>query len=60
MSAFIASSDTTVVLDTLVESIFIDVVVEYVVVEMPNVVVFVVDEDSDMEVVEVSVDAEDE
>ena len=34
--------------------------VEYVVVEMPNVVVFVVDEDSDMEVVEVSVDAEDE
>ena len=61
MSAFIASSDTTVVLDTVVDSIFIVVVVEYIVVEMPKVIVFVVvDVDTDMEAVEVSVDAEDE
>ena len=58
MSAFIASSDTTanVVLDTLVDSICI-------VVEIPKVseivVVFVVvDEDSDIKVVEASVDVE--
>ena len=59
MSAFIASSDTTanVVLDTLVDSICI-------VVEIPKVseivVVFVVDEDSDIKVVEASFDVEDE
>ena len=57
MSAFIASSDTAanVVLDTLVDSTF--VVVEMAKVS-ETVVVAVVDEDS--EVVEVSVDVEDE
>ena len=55
MSAFIASSDTTVnvELDTLVDSIVI-------VVDMVSETVVVDDEDSEMDVVEVSADVEDE
>ena len=55
MSDFIASSDTTanVELDTLVDSIVI-------VVEMVSETVVVDDEDSEMDVVEVSADVENE
>jgi len=63
MSDFIASSDTTavvVVSDTLVDSMFVVVVVIYVVVEMAEVPAEVVVEVSDMEVVDVSLDVEDD
>ena len=61
MSAFIASSDTTanVVLDTLVDSICIVVEIPKVS-EIVVVFVVVVDEDSDIKVVEASFDVEDE
>ena len=66
MSDFMASSDTTavVVSDTLVDSMFVVVVVIDAVVEMAEVaaevVVFLDVEDSDMEVVDVSIDVEDD